>query len=378
MQINVSNKQDGNIENLHADVMRVKRLRAFAVSIALLCLFVPSSYAHPGRTDSAGGHTDKSTGEYHYHHGYPAHQHYDMDGDGVPDCPYEFKVKVRSSSSAPTSARPSVTTPLATAPRTTFPKITTPKETTPKATTPQATAAPTKATVPTAKTVYPNDYTLAVSLSWIFFILSLVFIYLSCKKSGKISELSERCSAESANSSKQAAISANLQREKERLQELNAEAHAEIGNLSTWCQGLMEQLKTLSDIAEEMNGDPEEKVSLAMALKIKEQAKQIEGLNNELQAHRKREAVPKEVFFAEDGMPVLLKSVSKPWGDYTVYLNWKTGIYHANKHCAPCDAEETHLFFVLKTSARPCDRCARNLPWKIPDWFEDPTNNFSR
>lgn len=47
--------------------------------------------AHPGKTDSAGGHTNHDTGEYHYHHGYSAHQHYDMDGDGVIDCPYNFK-----------------------------------------------------------------------------------------------------------------------------------------------------------------------------------------------------------------------------------------------------------------------------------------------
>lgn len=41
------------------------------------------SNAHSGGTDSEGGHWDHSTGEYHYHHGYPAHQH----TDGV--CPYE-------------------------------------------------------------------------------------------------------------------------------------------------------------------------------------------------------------------------------------------------------------------------------------------------
>lgn len=49
--------------------------------------------AHPGRTDGAGGHTDSSTGKYHYHHGYSAHDHYDMDDDGDIDCPYEFKDK---------------------------------------------------------------------------------------------------------------------------------------------------------------------------------------------------------------------------------------------------------------------------------------------
>lgn len=43
-----------------------------------------SASAHPGRTDANGGHYDSSTGEYHYHHGYPAHQH----TNGI--CPYDF------------------------------------------------------------------------------------------------------------------------------------------------------------------------------------------------------------------------------------------------------------------------------------------------
>lgn len=63
-------------------------------SLLLLCVFLllaSTVYAHPGRTDANGGHYDRSTGEYHYHHGYPAHQHYDIDGDGTIDCPYDFK-----------------------------------------------------------------------------------------------------------------------------------------------------------------------------------------------------------------------------------------------------------------------------------------------
>ena len=55
---------------------------------------------HKGRTDANGGHYDHSTGEYHYHHGYPAHDHYDMDGDGKIDCPYEFKDKTNHSSNS--------------------------------------------------------------------------------------------------------------------------------------------------------------------------------------------------------------------------------------------------------------------------------------
>lgn len=51
-------------------------------------LIATTALAHPGGTDSSGGHTDSDTGDYHYHHGYPAHEHTDSDGDGYRECPY--------------------------------------------------------------------------------------------------------------------------------------------------------------------------------------------------------------------------------------------------------------------------------------------------
>lgn len=78
----------------------LKLLIAFAI-----CLSLPiTALAHPGRTDSNGGHTNRSTGEYHYHHGYPEHQHYDMDGDGTLDCKYKFANKTDSSKSKSNSS----------------------------------------------------------------------------------------------------------------------------------------------------------------------------------------------------------------------------------------------------------------------------------
>lgn len=53
-----------------------------ALFAPLLCCTV--ALAHPGDTDAAGGHYDRSTGEYHYHHGHKAHQHYNG------QCPYNF------------------------------------------------------------------------------------------------------------------------------------------------------------------------------------------------------------------------------------------------------------------------------------------------
>ena len=44
--------------------------------LALLLLLLPAgALASPGNTDANGGHYEHATGLYHYHHGYPAHQH---------------------------------------------------------------------------------------------------------------------------------------------------------------------------------------------------------------------------------------------------------------------------------------------------------------
>ena len=82
----------------------MRLLKLLLVLALCLCLSVVVS-AHPGGTDSNGGHTDHETGEYHYHHGYPAHQHRDMDGDGVLDCPYLFDDKTGSSGDSTESAK---------------------------------------------------------------------------------------------------------------------------------------------------------------------------------------------------------------------------------------------------------------------------------
>lgn len=62
----------------------MKRISVLLIAILLLSLTVPA-YAHPGRTDANGGHYNRSTGVYHYHHGKPEHQH----PGGV--CPYDFE-----------------------------------------------------------------------------------------------------------------------------------------------------------------------------------------------------------------------------------------------------------------------------------------------
>lgn len=79
-----------------------KRLRYIGCILWAIVLCVTFAIAHSGRTDSHGGHYDSSTGEYHYHHGYPAHQH----ENGI--CPYNFNDKTNRSSSSSSSNKSAV------------------------------------------------------------------------------------------------------------------------------------------------------------------------------------------------------------------------------------------------------------------------------
>lgn len=74
------------------------------LSVLLISLTIPV-FAHPGSLDENGGHYDRSTGEYHYHHGYSAHQHENG------ECPYDFhdnvehnKIKTKDNSKTDNTA----------------------------------------------------------------------------------------------------------------------------------------------------------------------------------------------------------------------------------------------------------------------------------
>lgn len=74
--------------------------RFFALIFLLIILAsISSAFAHSGRTDSNGGH--RSGSSYHYHHGYPAHQH----TDGI--CPYDFDDQTNHDSSSGVRSSPS-------------------------------------------------------------------------------------------------------------------------------------------------------------------------------------------------------------------------------------------------------------------------------
>jgi hypothetical protein len=55
----------------------------FLSTLLLIGLVSYMVSAHSGRTDSSGGHHNRKDGGYHYHHGRPAHDHYEG------HCPYD-------------------------------------------------------------------------------------------------------------------------------------------------------------------------------------------------------------------------------------------------------------------------------------------------
>lgn len=63
-------------------LIKIKKILIYVLAV-LTCLFSFYVSAHSGMTDSNGGHYDRQNGGYHYHHGYPAHEH----TNGI--CPYE-------------------------------------------------------------------------------------------------------------------------------------------------------------------------------------------------------------------------------------------------------------------------------------------------
>lgn len=174
--------------------------------LLILFLIVPSAdgFAHGGGTDSKGGHYDRSTGQYHYHHGYSAHQH----PNGV--CPYERKetvtkgttysnsiisfptatsrsIKVSTARPTTTIIRASSITPRPSATSYLRPAVTvapggiktaTPRATVKATSTPRVTSSPTQR--PTASTSTPMYVADDMSHVWNYLMLGSVALVSIC------------------------------------------------------------------------------------------------------------------------------------------------------------------------------------------------------
>ena len=70
----------------------MRKIKTILIIFVVIFLFSGiTASAHSGGTDSRGGHYNHFTGDYHYHHGRPAHDH----PDGV--CQYAVNSKSQNS-----------------------------------------------------------------------------------------------------------------------------------------------------------------------------------------------------------------------------------------------------------------------------------------
>lgn len=89
-------------------------------------------------------------------------------------------------------------------------------------------------------------------------------------------------------------------------------------------------------------------------------------------ARNSSKLAPEGISFAKNGLPVYWKpNPRKPYGDYTVYYNEKTKLYHVDPLCASYSANITHIFSVIN-HARPCKKCAAGFFdfTTVPEWFQ--------
>ena len=269
--------------------------------------------AHSGRTDGSGGHTDSDTGEYHYHHGYPAHQHYDIDGDGVVDCPYEFDDKTNHSGGGGFNDSSGNIT--------------------------ENTEAGTENILPEQ-----NEEVQEVP-AWIYWALAIQFIVILVLYF--------------ANRRKRVDIERMTCEHKKNLEEMRQACNRTLKEKNATDNELQQIKSSVTQLKEE-----KEALQRVLARERMELAK------TRTTRYRTKNA-PLDITFAKDSMPIYWKpSVTKPYGDYTVYVNKNSKIYHVDYFCASIGSSRSHIFTVIQ-HARPCKKCAEGFFdfTEVPVWF---------
>lgn len=320
----------------------MKRIISALICISIMLSLPQTAHAHPGKTDSAGGHTDRSTGEYHYHHGYEAHNHYDMDGDGEEDCPYDFHDKTNhDSGSSDNSSSNNIYDQPST--RSTVPSIV-------------MTTAPVEEIETTEEVnTVPNW------VYWVFCILAGIIFSMWQSMREKNAEIKRM--EDSYNKSIQEIKEKHKQEVSEKENNLLADAEYQRNCLETQ----IKEKDRLCAVADAEREKAERKLHYV-----------YKNINTGdtyfpdepfLPKHLRKIAIPDDVYFTKDHVPVKgILTKSAPFGTYTVYVASKSTIFHENPSCANTSVTPVHIFEAAK-NCRPCIRCGYGHTRNIPEWY---------
>lgn len=323
------------------------------ISLLLCCIALSTEFfvvvsAHPGKTDSSGGHYDHSTGEYHYHHGYSAHSHYDVDGDGVMDCPYNFDDQTGINSGSPSS-------------RGTYSRNYSSYDYDP----PETITVYKDREVIKEVQVTPTwtKWSLGLSVVWILYLLAS-----NRWKKDDIANLerSVRCLNQEAQEKDQF-----HKAEMQRLFEIYKEKFFQLGKThKEEIQKIVYDKDTaINTLQYENTSLRKELHSVISSIPVGE-AYYPEPSNPELALHRIE--IPKDVYFIDGNIPVKGVVTSyDPFGDFTVFTLKNSAIYHSNKYCSGTfNMEPVHLFDVISRK-RPCLRCGKDHGAAPPEWYTE-------
>lgn len=326
----------------------------FTVSCLPICAF-----AHPGNTNDDGGHYDRSTGEYHYHHGYPAHDHYDMDGDGIIDCPYDFDDKTGENSGSSSSGGGhsySYSAPEETIhwiPETIY-RVPETSESKP---------APTE---PKREVVTGNMG--AIYTAVVMFVVGAIVMAVQASshrdEKNRLETLNQEKTLENQRLNRELSKANSIHESDEKI---ISSLQAEVSRLSgadRKCETYKERYDTLLEVVRRKNQGvvlDEYSIQAPVSKEI------LDKLNCKID-------IPEHTFFTEEGLPVFLDRHSRyPYGEYTVFTVPNGSIYHADSYCAGYKAQPIHLFYTIIQGKRICKKCANQLrvPNVIPDWYFD-------
>lgn len=284
--------------------------------LPLLCM--PAS-AHPGKTDENGGHYDQETGEYHYHHGYPAHAHYDMDGDGYVDCPYDFDDQTGhySGSSSSSVGGTSYRQPISAKKETKLP-----------------------ATKPAITKTGSYERSASSSLLTIC-ILAIAILFLVARKRKK-----QLISIEEDAKRDIASFREKLGDAKYREQELSTQlssSKSKLESLEEYCVKLQKENNHLSQ--------------------------ELSVISEKADSFRRRLDIPMDVYFINRNIPVRGKiELYKPYGIFTVYVSDRGRCYHTNYFCSSAIVHPEHKYDVIQRLP-PCKKCAMGTVEPVPNWY---------
>lgn len=318
----------------------IRYVSSLLCCIALSTVLLITVSAHPGGTNDDGGHWDYDTGEYHYHHGYPAHDHYDSNGDGIVDCPYDFDDQTGINSGSPSSGG-------------TYSKNYASYDYEP----------------PETITVYKDREVIKevpVTPAWIKWVLWIslfwcLVLFLSNRgRKRRISELETKLDNQKSNFEQEKnRINAGFQSrtiEQENLHNKQLERQNSIIAHKNACIEVLENKVILL----------QDKVD-SLLPPIESAYYQSETIERQLLS---KTQMPKEVYFNSHGIPVKGEvSECKPFGDFTVFVSGKSLIYHSDPFCSNAYSKSSmHIYDVIDTK-RPCFRCGKYFGNECPKWY---------